>query len=281
MVWGLPTGFDSVDYYTGGLHAGEATLLGARTSVGKTSFGTQISTNIAAYLEAESAEAGERTGQILYFSPEMSTKQLVLRVSCQWAGIDSMKLRRGQVTEEEQEAWVRAVQSLTALDAVLRIQGGRSMDITDVYQQVLTSHREGPPVRLVVLDYLQRFTYGDQVAGYQKATDASLLIKDMANVLSLPVIVLSQMRRPERGKEDEPPTMNELRDSGRIEEDADNVWILHRPMSKRTVDPESSSVAILDIAKARSGIARRVTLGFKESLTQFTDYGLEIPAIDG
>ncbi|CCF83460.1 DnaB-like helicase C-terminal domain-containing protein [Nitrolancea hollandica] len=279
---GLSTGFDTLDYYTLGLQPGEVTILAARPGIGKTSLAMQIATNIAQDLFVINDTTGENPGQVLYFSPEMSTWSLALRMTCQWSGINSMDFRRGQVTEEQMARWHNAREALKALDPHLRIRGGTSMDVVDVVATVQDAHRHGPPVAAVFIDYLTRLDYSGNNNTYVKATEVSRRLKNLSNELRIPIVALAQFGRPEKGKEDEPPTMFDLRDSGNIEQDADNVWILHRSVKHRSTDSDSdgSTGASLFLAKARNGDSEvEIVLGWKATLTQYIDYGREEVAL--
>jgi replicative DNA helicase len=227
VVTGLDTGFPSINLITGGLHRGEMTVLGARTSHGKTSLGISIGFNAA--LE------GIRSGNaqpVLFFSPEMTAAQLLHRYACQIA---------------EVPGFVDYIQRLKADD------GGSSGD-------------------------------------YARLSQISTTLKDAANTYEIPFLVLSQLSRGiERdrqmsrgnGGEERPPSLSDLRGSGRIEEDADSVWLLWRPPLRQAAADDTPQNATLVIEKNRNGPVGAASLKFIPRLTLFVDGGERKVRTDG
>lgn len=288
-VWGQSTGYPSIDKVTGGLHKGEVSILAARTSHGKTALATKIAFNVAEDVLMESVQEGETTGQVLIFSPEMTDVQLMMRQACMMSEVPSNRLRTGKASEEEVAAFLEAVETIRLLDSVLTIKATGSVDVHDLSAQVETRHAAGPPVRLVVVDYLQRLSAGARSGAYDKASEISFTIKDMANRQNIPVLLLSQLNRsPEKRKNsDDPeaqyPELSDLRDSGRIEEDADSVWLLWRPnkMSAHEEDDNEAQQGFLRIAKNRNGAVAGIPIWFYPRITLFRDAGVDRVEMDG
>lgn len=286
-VWGQSTGYPSIDRITGGLHKGEVNILAARTSHGKTALGTKIAFNVAVDILVESIQAGYPTGQVLIFSPEMTEVQLLLRQACADAEVSANKIRMGTATEEEREAFLEAVETLRHLEPYITIVASGSMDVFDLVAKVEQKAAQGPEIRLVLIDYLQRLSAGPRSGAYDKASMISTTIKDLANRQNVPVLLLSQLNRsPEKRKSDDPessyPQLSDLRDSGRIEEDADSIWLLWRP-NKLTAKPEEDEAqsGLLQIAKNRNGALGALTLWFYPQLALFRDAGVDKVQMDG
>lgn len=279
-VWGLPTGFTSLDNLTGGLHPGEVTIIGARPSVGKSSLISQITFNASIALYEESLALGEAAGQIIYFSPEMSPEDLIRRQASQITNVPLTRIRNGDLTVEELELVQDAMETVLDLGQVLKMEAGEAVIIGDLVNTVTIANRSGPKVRLVAVDYLTRIDAG--LGGGSEYSAANLIsrrLKDMALSQESPVIVGAQLSRKgdRRGNDDDDPTANyprltDLRDSGRIEEDADAVWLLHRDNELRALTGHNGvDAAALIVAKNRNGPVGIVQLMFRPDVTSFTE----------
>jgi replicative DNA helicase len=287
-VWGMSTGYPSIDKVTGGLHNGEVSVLAARTSHGKTALATKIAFNVADDVLMESVQAGHTTGQVLIFSPEMTSEQLIMRQACMIAEIPSLGINDGTASKEDYEAFLEALEMLRNLDEVVYLKATGSVDVNDLVQTVEQRNSAGPPVKLVLVDYLQRLRVDSIRSSYDKASAISFAIKDMANREHVPVLLLSQLNRDvEKRKkggdaDDVFPELSDMRDSGRIEEDADSVWLLYRP-NKLTGQIEDSLAqqGILSIAKNRNGRVAAMPLWFYPNLALFVDAGLDKIEVDG
>lgn len=287
-VWGTSTGYPSIDRITGGIHNGEVSLLGARTSHGKTALATKIAFNIAEVTLNESIQEREQTGQVLIFSPEMTAPQLLMRQACAIAEVSANRIRMGIAEDWEREAFHEAVEMIRHLNDIVHLSASGSVDLFDLVNQVEQKHASGPPIKLVLIDYLQRLSAGGRNGAYDKSSLISTTIKDMANRLDIPILLLSQLNRsPEKRKsKDDPesayPELTDFRDSGRIEEDADNAWLLWRP-NKLTANPDDDSAqqALLQIAKNRNGSVGATPLWFYPHLALFKDAGVDKVKMDG
>lgn len=287
-VWGISTGYPSIDRITGGFHKGEVTLLGARTSHGKTALGTKIAFNVAEQILTETIQEGHVTGQVLIFSPEMTAPQLLMRQACALAEVSANRIRMGIADEWEREGFHEAIEMIRHLDDIVFLSASGSVDLFDLVSQVEQRHAQGPEVKLVLVDYLQRLSAGGRSGAYDKSSLISTTIKDMANRLDIPILLLSQLNRsPEKRKDkDDPesayPELTDFRDSGRIEEDADNAWLLWRP-NKLTSSPDDDSAqqALLQIAKNRNGSVGATPLWFFPHLALFKDAGIDKVRMDG
>lgn len=264
---GVASGFIDLDKLTFGFRPGEMIVLAARPSMGKTSLALNI---------AENAVTSNRNTPVptLFFSLEMSSEQLAMRLLCSRSGVDMNKLRNGFIPRSE----------LTNLSAVanelkkapLWIDESSGLSITEMRakaRRMYNKHKLG----LVVIDYLQLLASADpKVPREQQISEISRGVKAMAKELGVPVIVLSQLNR-ESEKERRQPRLSDLRESGSIEQDADVVLML----SKRRDSEEEKEVFLdlvprdLIIAKQRNGPIGIVPLAFRKSLTRFENYAEE------
>lgn len=274
-VWGLSTGFPSIDKYTGGFHNGEVFVIGARTSHGKTALGTQMVFSVVEEIAVESASAQETTGKVIIFSPEMSDHSLMMRQASVMSLVPSMKIRKGIATEQEREAWNAAVDILRFLDPYVTMRTSGDLSAQDIVTTVETTHARGVPLRLIVIDYLQYLTNaGGRDNSYEQVSSVTKEIKDLANRLDLPILVLSQMnRRAAQKAEDESedvPELHELEGSGKIEARADVVGLLWRPI-KIQLNEDDPQRALLRIGKNRNGPVGIVPLWYYPAYTRFVD----------
>jgi replicative DNA helicase len=224
----------------------------------------------------ESVEAGEQTGQVLIFSPEMSDYMLMLRQTSVMAQVSSTSIRRGQATDLELEAWREAVEIMRLYDPYVTLRTGGDLSVQDTSTLVETRASNGIPVRLVVIDYLQYLT---NAAGkdnsYEQVSGITKEIKDLANDLDIPILLLSQMnRKAAQAHDDEAedvPELHELEGSGKIEARADTVALLWRPpkiIDQADTDPQK---AMIRIGKNRNGPVGILPLWYYPAYTYFRD----------
>lgn len=267
-VWGRSTGFPSWDELTGGLHPGEVTVLGARQSSGKTSLALQVALSVA-----EALERDREAAQVVYVTPEMTDKMLVSRLASIRSRVSLRRIRRGEADPAERQAWRQSLVDLARLEPHFTLRAV-SYDIGDLVLDVETLHRERP-VALLVVDYLQ-VVGGYGRSPYEQTTDTSRRLRALANRLEIPILALSQLARP-AGHADKmnepPPSLYELRDSGNVEQDADNVLLLYRKLSMGEGIPTRSSMAQVSAPKQRNGPAGHFTLHFHAGATRFEDLG--------
>lgn len=255
-VWGVPTGFPSWDRLTGGLHPGEVTVIGARTSVGKTTLALQVSLTVLR----------SHPGLVVYCSPEMGRFQLLARIASQLAQVDQLSLVRGTVAPEvvnrvaERLTLPNFLDRFWVEDGLLELAALESQ----LEQESVLVER---PLALVVIDYLQ-LVHHPAASAYDRATEVSRRIRALARSLNVPVLLLSQLKRPR--DVDDPPTIHDLRDSGNIEQDADSVLLLHRP---RLEDGGLSTTVVAELAKQRNGPTGTFRLLFQPETFTFRELG--------
>jgi replicative DNA helicase len=281
LVQGLPSSFPSLTEITDGYHPGTVTVFGARTGHGKTVVATQEAFTIGDELLDRFNLGGNDPGQIVTFSPEMHPRALLLRTVSARTGIPSRKVKKGLLSTRERESWRRALMSLSRFDPFMAIEGGESIDIGDLVSATHEIHRRRR-VALLIVDYLQRIN-GTGRNPYERATDVSRRLKDLANSLHIPILVMSQVKRPEKhlvrgqfqNESEERPHKEDLRDSGSIEQDADVVIMLFNPPpeEKQEVGRGPSRTAMLYVDKQREGPTGGLSALYYPRRTYFEDIG--------
>lgn len=280
---GVPTGLAGLDTLTKGLRPREVTLLAARTSHGKSALALTIAVNALKWELVRSLREGREPGRVLYLSPEMHPTQLLMRLASAESRVDLEAIEEGTALPEQRQRWRQALEALEPLDPYLIIEGGRGYDIEEVESVIRSCHAERRLV-LVVIDYIQRINYGVVDDEYRGLSLISQNLKDLANEIAVPFLVVSQLNRQiekDRHQRERMPDLSDLRGSGRLEEDADNVWLLWRPprySQESAVTPQS---ATLLVAKARSGKPGVVNLWFYPRTVSFVDDGAGKVRADG
>ena len=211
---GLKTGWRSIDKKLGGWHAGDLTIIAGRPGMGKSAFGMNAVVN--------AARLGAKVG---FVSVEMDAVSLGMRLAASAAGLSVSDLRRGNLGRNDWQQLTKASNEIAQLP--LRVLDAPSWTMGQVIRQCHAWHRMG--LDMVVIDYLQRTkpdikTDRHDLAIGQMAKDC----KTMAATLEIPVLLLSQLSRTLEQRQDKRPTMSDLRESGQIEQEADNVLMLYR-----------------------------------------------------
>jgi replicative DNA helicase len=266
-ITGLSTGFHVLDNMTSGLHAGEMFVIAARPSMGKTALAMNIAEHVA-------LDAGK---PVAVFSLEMSSPQLVQRLLCSRARVDSKKLRDGFIGKQELGSISSAAGLLSK--AKMFVDDTPGLSILELRAKARRLHnREG--IKLVVIDYLQLLRSNSRRAQDNRQIEIAEIssgVKALAKELKIPVIVLAQLNRnPESrtGESKGRPRLSDLRESGSIEQDADVVALLVREKYYAEDDEarkEAEGKATLIIAKQRNGPTGDVPLTFLEDYTRFED----------
>ncbi|MFN8451792.1 MAG: replicative DNA helicase [Anaerolineae bacterium] len=255
---GLPTGFRDLDALLGGLQRSDLLIFAGRPGMGKSSFLLSVALN--------AARIGAR---ILIFTMEMGHEQLVQRFLSMETGINSQKLRTGQLSQQE---WSKFVESTGRLGSF-----GIFIDDTPAMTPIQMrtkcrriAHEYG--LDLVIVDYMQLMNAG---GGYennrvQEISYISRSLKELARELNVPVFSAAQLSRAVEQRQDKRPQLSDLRESGSIEQDSDIVIFLYRDIIYNEAT-EFPNRADLIVAKHRNGPTGVVSLHFEKSLTKFTD----------
>ena len=267
---GLSTGFNKLDEYTGGLHSGEFIIIAARPSVGKTALALNIAQHVSLRLQKS----------VMIFSLEMSKMQLLNRMVCTLARVDSNRVRAGYLTAEERRRLAIAAGQL--VQTKLYIDDRSAATITDMHARVRRRIAEDGSVDLVIVDYLQLMAGARNFENRnQEITSISRGMKLMSNEIKAPVIALSQLSRaPELRKGNNRPQLSDLRESGAIEQDADTVHFLFRPEMYARDREDLRGLAELIIGKQRSGPVGTVNLVFLHAQTKFENRAEDVGDVD-
>jgi replicative DNA helicase len=245
----------------GGLTDGNFVVLAARPSVGKTALAMNFAEHASVDLKHE----------VLVFSLEMMGAELINRISAGVARICSRKLRDAKLDSRGQVAIASAYKRVEA--APLYIDTDKRVTVHDIRARAVRRNnalkRTGKKLGLVVVDYLQLMRGADsRMPREQQIAEMSRTLKILAGELCCPVLALSQLNRGNE-KENREPRMSDMRESGTLEQDADVVILLHRPVPDAPYpDPEKEQVKLI-LAKVRDGAIGEVMSTFKKTFTKF------------
>ena len=256
---GLSTGMRDLDKKINGLNKSDLLLVAARPAMGKSAFALNLALNVA--------KKYKKT--VAIFNLEMSREQLAMRLLAIESFVDGQKMQTGKLTDEEWSKLSMASVALSQTD--IRIDDNPTITVADMKAKCRRVENLG----MVVIDYLQLM----QGSGYGKGSgdsrvnvvsDISRALKIMAKELNVPVICLSQLSRSPESRPDKRPMLSDLRESGAIEQDADEVLFLYRD-DYYNKDSESNGVAECIVAKNRHGEIGKVELQWIPQYQTFTD----------
>lgn len=252
---GVPTGIVRLDNVVRSFRPCEYILIGARPSMGKTTFAC----NIAANLVLNEFLNSKRKRTVAIFSIEMSRVQLMERMIAAEAVVPFTEMMEGRLVEVD---WRRVVNVAGRFaDSNLYIDA----DESDVHRIRAKARRlektEG--LDLIIIDYFQMLTNSQvpaSVSRQERYTETSRVIKEMAKECRVPVVALSQLSREVERRSDKKPMLSDLRDTGSLEQDADVVVFMFRPwVYDKKIDP---SIAYMIVAKQRNGATAEVEAVF-------------------
>lgn len=260
---GLYTGFTKFDEKTCGLHKGEFTIIAARPSAGKSAFATNVAHHVAVNLKKT----------VMVFSLEMSKESLLRRMVCASARVDSQRVRLGYLNQDERHKLAVATQELA--EARLFIDDSTAVSAAAMHSRV-RRRMAIERVDLVIVDYLQLMSAG-RTSGMkdmnreQEVSQISRGLKLLSN--DVPVIGLSQLSRATETRKGggNRPQLSDLRESGTLEQNADNVHFIFREEMYSRDREDLRGLAELIIAKQRAGPTGTVNLVFLHNLTKFVN----------
>lgn len=263
-VTGVPTGIKSEDDFTAGYQEQDLIILAARPGMGKTAKALQTLLS--------NAKSGIPMG---FFSLEMSNVQLMKRLLSMDSKVDSVKLKKGGLNDEEVDRFNHSLHTVSNLPIYLDDTAGASCAY--VLRQA-TKWKRKHGVKMIIVDYLQLMTDGGNYKGnkVQQITEISRQLKLIAKKLNMPVLALSQLSRAVESRGGtKRPQLSDLRESGAIEQDADTVSFIYRPEYYDILeDAEGNSlkgVAEIIYAKHRSGELGSVFCNWDGSTVRFFD----------
>ena len=255
---GLSTGLIDLDKKINGLNKSDLLLIAARPAMGKSSFALNIGLNVAK----------KYNQTVVFFSLEMSREQLAMRMISGESFVDSQKLLTGKLTDEEWNQLAMASASLSQTD--IRLDDNPSITVAEMSAKCRRLDNLG----LVLIDYLQLMTSSGYGRGGENrvtvVSEISRALKIMAKDLNVPVICLSQLSRANESRQDKRPMLSDLRESGAIEQDADEVLFLYRD-DYYNENSEEKNIAECIVAKNRHGETGTVKLQWLPQYTTFTN----------
>lgn len=258
MRTGVETGFFELDEMTNGLQPGELIIVAARPSMGKTALALNMAEHMAATAKQPCA----------VFSLEMSKQQLAQRLLCSRSGVDSHKLRRNMLTQDDFGKLALTVGELSEAPLYIDDTPGLTLLGLRAKARRLAARHD---IKAIYIDYLQLMSAPGSESRQQEVSNLSRGIKALARELSVPVVCLSQLNRAAEQREGHRPRMSDLRESGSIEQDADVVMMLHREdyFHRGEEDYEDNNTAEVIMAKQRNGPTGTVKLHFHGGTTRF------------
>jgi len=293
-ISGIPTGYTDMDNLFGGMHNSDLIILAARPAMGKTAFALNLALHAAKALSNE-FDADEKKGKdqkpaaVAVVSLEMSSEQLATRMLSIKTGINASNIRRGKLEQSprnnEFEKLVGATADLHKLPIFLDDTPALSIAaLRTRARRLKRKHNLG----FLIVDYLQllRGTSAQaQTNRVQEISEISMGLKAIAKELNIPVLALSQLSRQVESREDKRPMLSDLRESGSIEQDADQVMFIFREayyIERGQPEPGTEqyqqwqekmarvdNIAEIIMGKNRHGPVAAVRLFFDKSTTAF------------
>lgn len=270
-IVGIATGFDRLDRQMGGLHDGDLTIVAARPGIGKTSLVMGLCDNVT---DREYAGA--------VFSLEMPEDQLVSRLLCTRGRVDLSKVRLGALRDTDWNKLTVASSDVFPKHIYIDDQSDQSLPmIRSKLRRLITKlTRDGKRLGVVIIDYLQLMRTRQTKGNDNRANligEITRGLKNLAKELRVPILLLCQLNREVEKREDKRPQLSDLRDSGEIEADADNVVFIYRD-DYYFADSDEKNIAELLIAKQRNGPIGTVKLRFDKEWTRFDNLSEGDPA---
>lgn len=256
----VATGFYDLDQMlNGGFYPGDLIVIGGRPSMGKSLLGCTLAYNIADCSKKPT----------LIFSLEMDTDSIIRRFFSNQAGIDSGRLRQGNIDLHEWDK-VSAASSAIAQTPVFIDDSPRTSasEIRSKIRSMVLKHGE---LSLVVIDYLQMMVGGDEAGLASRIGEVTRQLKSIARECKVPIVLLSQLSRKVEERGEKRPKQSDLRDSGRIEEDADVILFPYRDEYYNSDTPDRGLMEII-CTKHRNGATGTIKLLFDGTYSRLRNY---------
>ncbi len=252
---GVSTGLVDLDEQIGGLERSRLYIVGARPSVGKSALGLKL------------ALAGAKVSSALFFSMEMSQEQLVARMVAMRSGVSSRQQKQ-PMTDENYQKVTEALDWVYRLPLVIDDRAG--LTVQQVRARCMKEREKGP-LTLVVVDYVQLMQSSKRNSSRQQDIgEITRGLKALAKELDVPVVALAQLGRT---AENTRPSLNDFREAGDIENDADVCLLLHRSGKREDWNQEDATIVECIVAKSRDDQNGTVLLAYLGSRVSFTNAG--------
>lgn len=260
-VTGVPTHFIDLDKMLNGFNPSNLMILAARPAMGKTALLTAIAENICFRNDLP----------VAIFSLEMGASQLLHRIICSQAEVESEKIQTGSLNGAEYQRVVAAVNMMQKHTMIIDDQPG--LKITDLRARARRL-KEAYNIGFIVIDYLQLISGSGTTRAMEnrqnEISEISRMLKNLARELNIPIMCAAQLSRKVEERQGHRPMMSDLRESGSLEQDSDVVMFLLR---REYYDPyDKPGLAEVIIAKNRHGAVGSVNLAFRKELAQFANY---------
>jgi replicative DNA helicase len=254
------TGLTDLDVLIGGLTRKDLIVIAARASMGKTWLACHLANHIAT----------EQSLPVVFFSAEMSKEQLTKRFLSMHSGIDSHRLAHNQVYEDEYDALVEAISTLSKLPIIIDDTPATQLTPAQVRSVLRRIRSERGELGLVVLDYIQKL--GDRAAGNraQAVGKFSGAFKDIAKEFDVPFVALAQINRGVESQANKRPLMSDIKDSGDIEQDMDLGLLLYRD-DYYHADTENKGAMEIIVGKNRNGATGTCRVLFDATTGDFSN----------
>ncbi len=259
-VTGLRTGIDDLDNKTTGMQPGELNIIAARPSMGKTSLALNIVEHVA-------LKQGKNAA---VFSLEMINNQLGMRLLSSVARLPAQRVSIGRVNDDEWSLITKAVYDLK--DTGIYLDEESTLNVNDIRARARRLHRElKGELHLIVIDYIGLISTNGNDSRANEMADISRALKLLAKELHIPIIALAQLNRGLEQRPNKRPVMSDLRDSGGLEQDADNIFFIYRDEVYHP-DTQDKGTAEIIIAKQRNGPIGTVRSTFIPHLMRFENF---------
>ncbi|GGE16314.1 replicative DNA helicase [Marinithermofilum abyssi] len=257
LITGVPSGLLDLDRYTAGFQPSSLVVIGARPSMGKTSFAMQAAYHMS----------GVKQLPTLVFSLEQPEEQLMDRMVANVARVDLHHINTGLVKDSEIQRCTDAMAKIAECKLTIDDEGGVSA--AEIKAKTRRAMREMGELSCIIIDYLGEMAPPERgMSRYDAISENVRQLKAMAKELKVPVIVLAQLSRAVEQRQDKRPVMSDLRESGEIEQAADVILFLYRDKYYNS-ETEMGDLAEVIIAKNRNGPKGTTKFYFHESYTRF------------
>jgi replicative DNA helicase len=261
LITGVPTHFIDLDKIINGLGNSNLIIVAGRPAMGKTALAMNIAESVCF----------RNNIPVGVFSLEMSSEQLLHRLICSQAEVESDKIKNGSLNGNEYQRIVAAVNHMQKSTMVIDDQPG--LKITDLRARARRM-KEAHDIGLLIVDYLQLLSGSGNARSAEnrqnEISEISRMLKNLARELNIPIICPSQLSRKVEDRAGHRPMLSDLRESGSIEQDADVVLLLFR---REYYDPyDKPGQAEVIVAKNRHGGIGSVNLSFRKEFAQFANY---------
>jgi replicative DNA helicase len=271
---GLPSGFAKLDELTQGFQKSDLIIIAGRPSMGKTALSLNMALNCIKIKRLP----------VLFCSLEMSKEQILYRLLSTETEINQMKLRSGQLTQND---WIKLNKVMRIISKLpFFIDDSSTLSTQDIRSKIKTILLEQTQLGLVIIDYIQlmRGLNGKQTNRVQELSEITRDLKGLAREFNIPIIALSQLSRNVDNRINQRPILSDLRESGSIEQDADLILMLSgskiisssNPISLSINQPNQSPITELIIAKQRNGPTGVIRLKLNKDKIQFSELESDI-----